>query len=124
MMVGLELDRPSKAVRAVAVGNPRGCFQTSGVARETLGGCARSIIAVDDGDGPYGRQMEVDKVGQGSEVSIRSALFRFRRPPHGGSIASVVQCWHEYGKYYLLVSQSCSLAGLNARSPSERARIG
>ena len=35
-----------------------------GVATETLKGCARSVIADDDGDGPYGRQ---NGGGQGSE---------------------------------------------------------
>lgn len=35
---------------------------------EALAGCARWIIAVDDGDGPYGRQMGVDKVEKTNTV--------------------------------------------------------
>jgi hypothetical protein len=62
VVVGLVLDRPSRAVREVVVGRPRGCFRRSGVGTETLGRRARSIIAAEDGDGPYGRQMAVDKV--------------------------------------------------------------
>lgn len=52
----------------VVVVRPRGCFRRSGVAMETLGGRARSIIAVDDGDGPYGRQMAADKVEKRNTV--------------------------------------------------------
>lgn len=75
----LAVDRGSAAARAGVVGRRRGCFQTSGGAREAFGVVwAGSTIAADDddGDGPYERQMAVDKVQrlvQGTQS--RQALF-------------------------------------------------
>lgn len=74
------LDRPSRAVKVVVVVRPRGCSRTSGVATETLGRCAKSIIAVGDSDGPYGTQMAmaVDKVQKPNTVGASPFGFRHR----------------------------------------------
>ena len=91
-----ELDRPSRGVKVVVVERPRGCFRTSGVATETLGRCAKSIIAVGDGgDGPYGRQMAmaVDKVQKTNTVGASP----FPSSKGGGWIHWLChdQCWQE-----------------------------
>ena len=63
MVVDLAVDRGSRAEGGVVVQRLRGCFRTSGGAKEAFGVvCAGSTIAVDDGDGPYERQRVVDKV--------------------------------------------------------------
>ena len=75
----------------VVVEHPRGCFRTSGVATETLGRCAKSVIAVGDGDGPYGRQMAmaVDKVQKTNTVGA-SRLYLLA--------VSLSNAGREYGK--------------------------
>ena len=61
MVMRLTVDHGLKVARGGMVGRLRGCFQTSGGAREAFG--VRSTIAVDDGDGPYERQPETTWMG-------------------------------------------------------------
>lgn len=133
-MVDLELDRLSRAVRVVVVVRPRGCFRRSGVATEALGRCAKSIIAVDDGKCPYGRQIGDIGGGQGSKFRgpIRSALFFSVSVIHREwrlAVTSNITCWSGVCMHACSWSWSWNwspalLAGTFARSPSEKARIG
>ena len=102
-MVGLGLDRSSRAVRVVVAGRRRGCFRRSGGATEALGRYAGSTIAPEDGDGPYGRPLVVvDKV-QKRICAVVGAFPFSSSSEHGGSVAcvvqcSAVQCWHGHRK--------------------------
>jgi len=121
VVVNFVWDRSSEAVKEVVVGPPRGCFRTSDVAKGTLKGYARSITAVDDGEGPYGRQLGVDKVQKTNDGGRFSVLVRHRgwrlRWLCGPVPARILEeyCW--------LVRQCAPLCGLSgtvfARSPSE-----